>query len=114
MCSAKRAVNPFNQPRDAVTAIVTMWREYCEFISTQPRQECFRPDAISERCGDAFQQFVSDIVTERVVDGLELIEVEETHSQAYAGAAVELLAEAVKEKEAIRQLGDHVVLCEPG
>jgi hypothetical protein len=64
--------------------------------------------------GDFLQQLVADRVAERVVDGLEAIQVDEHHRGALAVAVAERerLREAVLQQAAIGQRGERVVVGE--
>ena len=58
---------------------------------------------------DQAQQLVAGRVAERVVDGLELVEVDEQDRDPLLGAPDERVAEAVDEEDAVGQPGERIV-----
>ena len=82
-----------------------------ELVAAEPRDRVAVAHQLREPLGDRHQQAVADVVTEVVVDGLELVEVDEQHRQ-HAGAAVQArhrLAGAVHQQGAVGELGQRVV-----
>ncbi len=67
-------------------------------------------DAVEPR-GDRLQQLVAGAVAERVVDALEVVEVDEQrrHRRLAATRAGEHLLDAVEDQRAVRQAGQRVV-----
>ena len=77
-----------------------------DVVRAQPARQPLRDDA---------KQVVSDRVAQRIVDALELIEVEK-HDREHGTVAVggfERLCELFVEARAVRELGDHVEVSEP-
>ena len=68
-------------------------------------------DAGAQAAGDRLQQFVPDGVPERIVDPLELVDIDVEHRQLTAGRqALQLMIEALAEQHAVRQIGQRVVM----
>jgi hypothetical protein len=61
--------------------------------------------------GDRAQQFVADAVAERVVDALEVVEVDEQrrHGRLVAARAREHLLDAIEDQRPVRQSSQRVV-----
>ena len=64
----------------------------------------------TSRDGDAAQQLVADRVAERVVDALEVVEVDEHHGDLVRAARLERLAHALGEQGAVGEPGQRVVV----
>ena len=66
---------------------------------------------LRETAGDRHQQFVADLVAEGVVDGLELVEVDEQHrDDAFAAVQTrDRLLGAVEQQQPVGELGERVV-----
>ena len=67
-------------------------------------------DAAHEPRGDAAQQLVADGVAERVVDALEVVEVDEQHGDLARRARLERLAHLLAEQRAVGEPGERVVV----
>src|ERR1700710_641382 len=65
-----------------------------------------RRAAAHEPGGAAAQQLVADRVAERVVDALEVVEVDEHHGHLARGARLERLAHLLAEQRAVRGAGE--------
>ena len=55
-----------------------------ELVTAEPGNRIGLPDAAAQSLGDNFEELVADRVAERVVDALEMIEVETEHCQRLA------------------------------
>ena len=88
----------------ALTADVAHDRE---LVAAEARHRVARPDDPAEAVGDVHEQAVAGVVTERVVDHLEPVEVEEQDRDAEGGAPGprQRLLEAVEEQRAVGQPG---------
>ncbi len=53
--------------------------EDAEFVSTEARHEVVRADRRRDPCADRAHEVVAAAMTKRVVDGLEVVEIEERH-----------------------------------
>ena len=67
-------------------------------------------DGAHQPGGDAAQQLVADRVAERVVDALEVVEVDEHHGDLAGGARLERLAHLLAEQRAVGEPGQRVVV----
>ena len=77
--------------------------------SSPPRRAPCRPrEAGAQPVRHRPQQLVAGVVAVAVVDGLELVDVEQQHADPRA-AGLERVLEAVVEQRAVRQLGERVV-----
>ena len=84
-----------------------------EFVAAEPRDEIGLPDALAQPRGDALEQFVADGMPERVVDALELVDVDIENRELLATVdALELPFELLVEQRAIGQVGQGVVVGE--
>ncbi len=81
-----------------------------ELIASQAADGVHLADAGLQPLGDRAQQFVADRMTERVVDLLEVVDVDGEHGKAAAAAHVgDCLFDAFAEHHAIGQTGERVV-----
>ena len=82
-----------------------------ELVAAEPGDEIAGPDAFLEARGHRFEQLVADHVSERIVDALELVDVDIEHRQMLSCNDVgELLLEPFVEQRAVRQVGQRVVM----
>src|SRR5947207_7491843 len=80
-----------------------------------PYTTLFRSKAAPDPAGDRPQQFVADVMSKRVVDALELIDVEIKQREEHAvPRALDLVGDTLPEQDTIRQLGQRVVMGEMG
>ena len=79
-----------------------------ELVAAEARDGVLGAHAAAQALGDGDEQRVADAVAERVVDGLEVVDVDEQDG----GLAVvgELLAHALHEQRAVREVGERVVV----
>ncbi len=86
-----------------------------EFIAAQTRYRVLFAHHQVQASGQRDQQFVADAVAQRVVDVLEVIEIEENQRQRLMAAlrAAERVADAVLEQAAVRQPGERIEMREP-
>ena len=80
-----------------------------ELVAAQPGDDVLRAHGMPQPAGDGDEQRVADGVAERVVDDLEVVDVDEQHAER-AGAGRELAAQALHEQQPVRQLGERVVV----
>ena len=86
-----------------------MEREDGELVTAQPRHEVAFADSAAETSRDLDEQQVTDMMAERVVDLLEVVEVEQ-HDRKRALVEVDTgLAQAREEQRAVGQAGQRVV-----
>ena len=81
-----------------------------ELVAAQPRHGVRLARAAAQALADQLEQLVADRMAERVVDALELVEVEAEHRQALAALdALELVLEMLAHHGAVGQVGERVV-----
>ena len=81
-----------------------------ELVAAEPADGIDLADAGLQPLGDGAQQFVADRMAERIVDLLEMIDVDREHGKAAAAAHVgDRLLDALAEHHAIGQAGERVV-----
>ena len=68
--------------------------EHDEFVAAEPRHEILRAQHFAQPVGDRAQQLVAAGMTQRVVDLLELIEVDKQQCRQLVGIAAEPPADA--------------------
>ncbi len=83
-----------------------------EFVTTKAGYQVTVADRVADGLGHGHQQLVASVVTEAVIDALEVIDVEKHHRQAtiLLGMAVENLGEGLVEGAPIVQVGERVVV----
>jgi hypothetical protein len=84
-----------------------------ELVATEAGDDVVGAQHVAEAIGDGAQQPVAGAVAERVVDDLEVVEVDEQHGDV-AGAPRQRAVEALEEELAVGQAGERVVLGLPG
>jgi hypothetical protein len=81
-----------------------------EFVSAESRDGIVLADAFAEPVGDLLQQGVADRVTERVIDVLEVIEIEAKYRELTAALGKpQRLLELLSEQRPVGQIGQRVV-----
>nr|WP_228430773.1 hypothetical protein [Baekduia soli] len=83
-----------------------------ELVTAQPRDEVLGPDAAAQALGDLAEQQVAVHVPERVVDLLEVVEVEQHHGRAgvvLADGGAQRVLQPRAQHAAVRQPGERVV-----
>ena len=85
-----------------------------ELVAAKARHRVGFTDRGVQAPGDALEQLVADVVAQRVVDVLEVIEVEQVqaHDVLVTSGMRRALAQAVEEQRAVGQVGQAVVLSE--
>ncbi len=71
-------------PRDRLELIRVagvLARKHRELVATEPRHESVGPDRLAQPRSEIAQHLIAEVVTERVVDLLEAIEVEQHHAE---------------------------------
>ena len=70
--------------RGRVRGLLQLRHDDGELVAAEAGNRVELPDAAAQPVGDDLQQLVADRMSERVVDALEMIEVEAQHRQALA------------------------------
>jgi len=81
---AERRSEGFEDPNGDVLGLVLgldILDEYREFVTAEPCCGIARPQAAAESVCDGDEQFVARGVTETVVDGFEIVEIDEQHRE---------------------------------
>ena len=106
-----RSSSAMTRSATRVTAALSLdvVQEHGELVAAQARREVARLQRAAQAPGDGLQQLVADRMAERVVDRLEVVEVEE-EDRVVAPARGEQLAELVEEQRAVGQAGQRVVV----
>jgi len=86
-------------------------RDNREFIAADARHGNVLGHAAAQAVGDAFEQRIAELVPERVVDVLEVVEVEVEHREPAIGAQVgDRLSQTFAQQHAVGQIGQSVVM----
>ncbi len=81
-----------------------------EFVAAQTGNRIGLSGAAAQTVGDQFQQFVPDRMAERIVDALELIEIEAQDRQTLtAFDAFEFMFQPFAQQDAVGQIGQRVM-----
>ena len=85
-------------------------QDHRELLAAEARHRVHRPDAVAERVGDRLEDHVAGLVAVRVVDALEVVDVDHQHERRLAGAgdAVDLAGERQLEVAAVGQAGERI------
>ena len=97
--------------RSALRRVVEVFAQDDELVAAQTGEGVAGAEDAGQAVGDGDQQLVTDVVTVRVVDRLELVEVgeEDRHDLVGALAAQDRVVEALHQQRAVRQAGERVV-----
>ena len=107
-----RVVDPRHELHDVVT-VADCGLDHGEFVAAEPRDQVGRLDAILDAGRDRLQQFVADMMPERVVDALEFVDVDiEQRELLAADGLLELALDLFAEQHPVRQVGQRVVMRE--
>ncbi len=84
--------------------------EHDELVAAEPRHEILGPQHLAQPLGDRAEQLVAAGMTERVVDLLELVEIDEQQRRELIGAVrqLEQAFDLVAEIDPVGQLGQFV------
>ena len=86
-----------------------------ELVAAQSRDEAGGADAAAQAGGDGFEQLVADQMAERIVDALELVDVDVIDGELLAVRDLrQFLLQPLVEQRAVRQVGQRVVMGEVG
>ena len=96
---------------DRLRALADALEQDPELVAAEAGRGVAGAQAAAQALGDLDEQLVAGGVAERVVDRLEVVEVEHADGDevALAGGAVQGVLDAVVEERAVRQLGERVV-----
>ena len=107
---AQRRLDSFGD-RDRVAHVGDVLQQHGELVAAEARDRVLGPHARLHALSDGDQQPVAGVVTEAVVDRLELVQVEEQDGDRGPAAVgpLECVVEAVREQRAVGKLGERVV-----
>ena len=87
--------------------------DHGKFVAAQPGDEIGWLDAVLDAGGHGLQQLVADVMAERVVDALELVDIDVEQGKFFALNRLSKLAlDLLAEQYAVRQVGQCVVVRE--
>ena len=85
-----------------------------EFVAAEPSQHVARLDLRAQALGKLHQQFVAGRMPERIVDVLEIVDIEERQRHVFAGGAgLGCFRDQVAQARAVGQARQHVVIGQP-
>jgi hypothetical protein len=106
-----------NFPRRQLRAIdVGRRQHHGELIAAQPRHRIRRAQRIAQARGHFLQHHVTGVVSERVVDFLETVQIDQQHREALVVTmrAQDRLLQAIEKQRAVGKIGERVVVREVG
>src|SRR5450756_2538753 len=86
-----RLLDPRHELHD-FTGVADIGLDHRELVAAEPGDVIGFPDAAPEAAGHRLQQFIADMMSERVVDALELVDVDIEQSELLAPAGRPQLA----------------------
>ena len=100
----------------AVRRLAHLVDQYREFVATQARDRVASPRGVQQASADLEQQLVAGGMAHRVVDGLEVVEVQEEHGHAARrnGAPAERLFHTFTEEGTVGEVRERIVKRLPG
>ncbi len=109
-----RLVNSCNEFHDIVD-VADICLNDRELVATKPRDKIGLPDAAPEASGHDLQQLIADMMPERIVDALELVDVDIKQRELLAPAGSPQFAfDLFAEQHPVRQIGQRVIMREVG
>ena len=105
----ERSQHPLGDRAGFRDRVVDARQHHRELVAAQPRDDVLRAHGMPEPAGHGDEQRVADGVAERVVDDLEVVEVDEQDAERLR-AGRELGAQALHEQQPVGQLGERVVV----
>ena len=85
--------------------------DHRELVAAEPRDEIGLPDAAPDAGRHGLQQFVADMMSERIVDALEFVDVDIKQCELLAAAgSLQLAFDLFAEQHPVRQVGQRVVM----
>ena len=85
-------------------------QQHGELVAADPRDDVVRAQRVPQRGSRGVNDLVADVMAERVVDGLEVVEVDQHHRARRLRRALQERSEPALEAAAVEQLGERVVL----
>ena len=89
--------------RRSVGGLLHLRHDDGELVATHARDHVELARAAAQTLADELEQLVADMVAERVVDALEMVEIEAKHGQAFAALdALDLVVELLEQQRPVR------------
>ena len=96
--------------RGRICRLLHLGHDDGEFVAAQTGNRIRLSGAATQTVGDQFQQLIADRMAKRIVDALELIEIEAKDRQAFAAFdAFEFVLQPLSQHNAIGQVGQRVM-----
>ena len=96
--------------RRGVGSLLHLRHDDGELVAAHARDHVELARAAAQTLADQLEQLVADMVAERIVDALEVVEVETEHREALAALdALDLVIELFEQQRAVGQVGQRVV-----
>ena len=96
--------------RGGVGRLLHLRHDDGELVAAHARHGVELARAAAQALADQLEQLVADRVAERVVDALEVVEVEAKHGQAFAALdALDLVVELLEQHRPVGQVGERIV-----
>ncbi len=109
---ADRVVNPRHEFHH-VGAVADGGLDHGKFVAAKPRDQISGLDAAPDPSCDGLQQLVADMVSERVVDALEFVDVDIEQGELFAADGVlQLALDLLAEQHPVGQVGERIVMRE--
>ena len=108
---ADRLGNFFSDRRD-IFGFGQIGDDHQKFIAAEAADHIGATQTTLQSAGNTFQQFVARIVAERIVDGFEIIEIDEQHphQRLLSPCTGQHHLQAIHQQRAIRQVGKRIVM----
>ncbi len=105
-----RLMNSRNEFHD-IGDVAGVGLNHRKFVAAKPRDKIGVPDAAPEPRSHDLQQFVADMMSERIVDALELVDVDIEQCELLAlTGSLQLAFDLFAEQHPVRQIGQCVVM----
>ena len=95
---------------NCISGLLQLRHDDGKFVTPEPSNGVGFSGAAAQPVGNKFQQFVSDRVSQGIVDAFEMVEVEAQHCQALAAFdTLQFLLKPFTQQDAIWQIGQGVM-----
>ncbi len=95
---------------DGFLLIFPITEQESELVASEPRHQVTLDDAAGQPCSNLLEQSVPRLVTETIVDRLEVVQVDEEHAhERTLGSFIEQVLQALRQHRAVGESGESIV-----
>jgi hypothetical protein len=112
--SAERALEPVGEAAHVVI-VREIFNDDDEFVAANPADQVSGAQDVADPARRGGEEFITGLMAKTVVDGLEVVEVEEQHGKTFrrASLAIDGTGEVFDDSPPVGQSGEHIDLRKP-